>query len=73
MDRALEKLIGEEKCRGVILDLRNNPGGIIEAAVGLCSRFLEDEELVITIEGRDLKKLRKFLLSIAKNTRKSLW
>ena len=59
LDTALKKLIEKEKCRGIILDLRNNPGGIVEAAVGLCSRFLEDEELVITIEGRDLKKTQK--------------
>jgi carboxyl-terminal processing protease len=59
LDKALEELIDKKKCRGIILDLRNNPGGIVEAAVGLCSRFLKDEELVITIEGRDLKKTQK--------------
>ena len=60
LDRAL-RMLEKKKCKGIILDLRNNPGGIIEAAVGLCSRFLDKDKLVITIEGRDLKKTQRIL------------
>ena len=60
LDKAL-RLLEKKKCKGIILDLRNNPGGIIEAAVGLCSRFLDKDKLVITIEGRDLKKTQRIL------------
>lgn len=58
LDKALESLI-KKNCQGIILDLRNNPGGLVEAAVALCSRFLEDNKLIITIEGRDIKKTQK--------------
>jgi carboxyl-terminal processing protease len=36
--------------KGIILDLRNNPGGYLEAAVNLAGWFLEPGELVVTEE-----------------------
>ncbi|MDD5727120.1 MAG: S41 family peptidase [Victivallales bacterium] len=59
LDKALKELVDKDKCQGLILDLRNNPGGIVEAAIALCGRFLETGQLIITIEGRDLKKAQK--------------
>ncbi|MEY4483604.1 MAG: hypothetical protein RL693_1056 [Verrucomicrobiota bacterium] len=35
-----------------ILDLRNNPGGLIDSAVGVCGEFLPPETVVVTTEGR---------------------
>ncbi|MDD5697460.1 MAG: S41 family peptidase [Victivallaceae bacterium] len=58
LDQALHRL-KEKNCQGIILDLRNNPGGLVEAAVDLCSRFLATGEPVITIEGRDPAKAQK--------------
>ena len=51
--RALEKLIQENKgaLQGLILDLRNNPGGILNGAVAISDLFLEDGLIVYT-EGR---------------------
>jgi len=66
LDKALKSL-SKKKCKGIILDLRNNPGGLIEAAIDVCSRFLEDGKLVITVEGRDPKKAKKIF---AKNCKK---
>jgi carboxyl-terminal processing protease len=60
LDKAL-KVLKKKNCQGIILDLRNNPGGLVKAAVALCSRFLEKDKLVITIEGRDLKNIQKIL------------
>jgi carboxyl-terminal processing protease len=40
LGRALAE-IEREKAKGLILDLRNNPGGLLSAAVGVASRFLE--------------------------------
>lgn len=35
-----------------ILDLRNNPGGLIDSAVGVCGEFLPPQTVVVTTEGR---------------------
>ncbi|MFA6716585.1 MAG: S41 family peptidase [Victivallaceae bacterium] len=69
MDKALKKL-QKDNCRALILDLRNNPGGLVEAAIAICSRFLDKKELIITIEGRNLKKIQKiFPVKCAKYTK----
>ena len=38
--------------KGVVLDLRNNPGGLLDAAVGLSAMFLPKDTLVVYTEGR---------------------
>jgi len=49
---ALEKMHEESApLRGVILDLRNNPGGVLQAAVEVVDSFM-DEGLIVYTEGR---------------------
>ena len=48
--RALESESGG-KLRGLVLDLRNNPGGVLDAAVEVSDAFLEDGTIV-SAEGR---------------------
>ena len=50
---AIDKLEKENKgsLKGMILDLRNNPGGVLTGAVGVSDAFLEDGLIVYT-EGR---------------------
>ncbi len=38
--------------KGLILDLRGNPGGLLSAAVEIADKFLEDDQLVVYSEGR---------------------
>jgi len=38
--------------KGLILDLRNNPGGLLNAAVGVTAAFIPKGELVVYTEGR---------------------
>ncbi len=38
--------------KGVVLDLRNNPGGLLDAAVGVSAAFLPKNDLVVYTEGR---------------------
>ncbi len=52
--RALKAMHDENKgdLKGMILDLRNNPGGLLNAAVGVSAAFLPKGELVVYTEGR---------------------
>ncbi|HEY3325578.1 MAG TPA: S41 family peptidase [Novimethylophilus sp.] len=38
--------------KGLVLDLRNNPGGLLNGAVGVSAAFLPRNELVVYTEGR---------------------
>lgn len=38
--------------KGLVLDLRNNPGGLLDAAVGVSAAFLPKNELVVYTDGR---------------------
>ena len=40
--------IGKDKIRGFIIDLRNNPGGLLDQAIGVADTFLEEGEIVST-------------------------
>lgn len=52
MIEALEKLRAEhDDIRGIVLDLRNNPGGVLQTSVEVADAFL-DEGLVVYTEGR---------------------
>jgi len=44
--RAMVDIILEKKAKGVILDLRNNPGGYLNVAVDLAGWFLEKGDVV---------------------------
>ena len=46
----------ESNIQGLIIDLRNNPGGLLSAAVGVSEQFLESDKLVVSIKGRDGRK-----------------
>ncbi|MGB9699481.1 MAG: S41 family peptidase [Thermodesulfobacteriota bacterium] len=60
MVKALEKLEGKEgTLKGLILDLRNDPGGLLEQAVKVADEFLESGLIVYT-EGRVESQKMKF-------------
>jgi carboxyl-terminal processing protease len=49
----------ESKIKGYILDLRNNPGGLLTKAINITDFFLDDGEIVST-KGRKESETRKF-------------
>jgi carboxyl-terminal processing protease len=38
--------------KGVVLDLRNNPGGLLDEAVSLCNMFIDRGQLVVSTKGK---------------------
>lgn len=53
-----KKAIGDVK--GVVLDLRNNPGGLLDQAIAVSDAFLEDGEIVST-RGRDPENTKRYM------------
>ena len=47
----IEKL-GANQLRGLVLDLRNNPGGVVKAALDAASMFLQPGQKILTAKGR---------------------
>jgi len=55
-------LVGLEKegMRALIIDLRNNPGGLLDAAIDVCSEFFNEDELIVYTQGRDPESRENF-------------
>ncbi len=49
----------KSKIKGYVVDLRNNPGGLLTQAINITDFFLEDGEIVST-KGRKMSETRKF-------------
>jgi carboxyl-terminal processing protease len=55
----LNSQLGADKIRGYILDLRNNPGGLLDEAISVSETFLEKGEIVST-RGRIPEETQRF-------------
>ncbi len=62
----LEEILGElekEGMKGLILDLRNNCGGLLNEAVEVCDKFLSKKKLIVSTEGRISSQNLRYLSS----------
>ncbi|QLE96300.1 S41 family peptidase [Neptunomonas phycophila] len=59
LKKALKKLQKEHPLTGLVLDLRNNPGGVLQAAVEVVDAFV-DEGMIVYTEGRVASADTKF-------------
>ncbi len=50
--RSIEELSGQKELNGLVLDLRDNPGGILQEAVAIIDKFVEPGLTVVDIRGR---------------------
>ncbi len=50
---------GEDKIKGYVIDLRNNPGGLLDQAISVSDTFLERGEIVST-RGRNAEETQRF-------------
>jgi len=67
-DAAMAQL-GKEGATALILDLRDNPGGLVDAAVEVVSRFVPGGTLVVATEGRKAGSTQQKYLSRNVNLR----
>ena len=57
---ALRQLKSEKNIESIILDLRGNPGGLLDIAVDICDKFLQKDQLIVTTRGRDVSSERNY-------------
>ena len=61
--QALRELKAKGDLRGVILDLRNNPGGLLEAAVDVVSKFDPKGSTIVTTRGRQSDDVKVYTVT----------
>lgn len=59
LNKAVKELGGMDKVNGLVLDLRNNPGGLLTQAIEVSDAFLDKGEIVST-RGREAKDGERF-------------
>jgi carboxyl-terminal processing protease len=69
MARQLAELGAKQPPRALILDLRNDPGGLLTSAIGVASAFLPTDSLVVSTDGRTPDARHKYLATPAEYAR----
>ncbi|MDK2956405.1 MAG: carboxyl-terminal processing protease [Desulfovibrionales bacterium] len=59
MREKLQDYAKKHQLKGVVLDLRNNPGGLLEQAVSVADTFISDG-LIVYIQGRDADQRKDY-------------
>src|SRR5574341_1367286 len=59
----LDALFKQGQIKGLVLDLRNDPGGLLHGAVAISSAFLPAKSLVVSTDGRAEDARKKFYAS----------
>ena len=59
--RHLKELGAKTPPRALILDLRNDPGGLLNSAIGVSAAFLKPDALVVSTDGRAPDSKHKYL------------
>ncbi len=58
--KALKEIVDDKKLNGIVLDLRNNPGGLLDSAVVISDYFLPKGKLIVYTKGRIPESIRTF-------------
>jgi carboxyl-terminal processing protease len=59
----LDALFKQGQVKGLVLDLRNDPGGLLHGAVAISSAFLPQKSLIVSTDGRAEDARKKFYAS----------
>src|SRR6201987_2505187 len=68
LSKALDEL-EKQGMQALILDLRNNPGGLLNSAVDVCAQFLPPDTKVVSTQGRVASQEREYSTSGANKSR----
>lgn len=60
LKKALKELRAQKEIKSIILDLRGNPGGLLDVAVDICDKFLNKDLLIVTTKGRESESEKKY-------------
>lgn len=58
-DQAVAALI-QKGAQGIVIDLRNNPGGLLDLSVQIAELFLEPGQDIVSVRGREGKTVRSY-------------
>ena len=61
VENALEKLEATSSLEGIILDLRSNPGGLLNESISLANLFIPKDEVVVTTNGKNIEWRKKYI------------
>lgn len=59
--QALIELKSKKNIESIILDLRGNPGGLLDAAIDVSEKFIQKGQLVVSVRGRDSSEVKNYL------------
>jgi carboxyl-terminal processing protease len=61
LEKALQSLRADRKAlKGLVLDLRNDPGGLLDQAVRVSEHFIDEGKLIVYTEGREKDSKMRF-------------
>jgi len=58
--KAIKELQEQKEISSIMLDLRGNPGGLLDIAVDVCNKFLVRDQLVVSTRGREKGSDKKY-------------
>ncbi len=58
--RAILDLNKEKEIHSIILDLRGNPGGLLDQAIDVAEKFLKKDQLIVSVIGRDTSNVTSY-------------
>ncbi|MBZ0200053.1 MAG: S41 family peptidase [Ignavibacteriaceae bacterium] len=56
----LKELKTQKEIKSIVLDLRGNPGGLLDIAVDICDKFLPKDDLIVSTKGRDAASSKSY-------------
>ena len=61
VESSLKKLEEKASLEGIILDLRSNPGGLLNESINLANLFIPKNEVVVTTNGKNIEWKKKYI------------
>ena len=60
INKTIKELKEQKQVQSIVLDLRGNPGGLLDIAVDICDKFLDRDLIVVSTKGRDTESEKKY-------------